>query len=158
MPSGHEAKSRIGGVLDGLAGRVIYVEHRTVGRERLVQLYRKINAAYPDATTIYVVQDNWSVHAHDDIDAYLAAVPRIQRVWLPIAAWWLNPIEKLWRKLRQDLLRLHSQAEDWKALRKAVCAFLDQYTDGSQDLLRYVGLTGDGLLAHALHPTTDLHT
>lgn len=148
-PAGREAKSRIGGMLDPLTGRVLYVEHRTVGRERLLYLYHKLHAAYPDAHTIYVVQDNWSIHAHADIDAWLTTHPRIHRVYLPIAASWLNPIEKLWRTLRQALLRLHAQAEDWKALRTAVCTFLDQFKDGSEELVRYVGLLGDGLLARA---------
>jgi transposase len=154
-PQGREAKSRIGGMLDAVSGRVLYVEHRTVGRERLLQLYRKLAATYPDQT-ISVVQDNWSIHAHADLDAYLATVPRIQRVWLPIAASWLNPIEKLWRKLRQEVLRLHRQATDWKALRRMVCTFLDQFAGGSAQLLHEVGLTGSGALAQALHPTTDL--
>lgn len=149
-PTGREVKSRIGGMLDPLSGRVLYVEHRTVGRERLLYLYRKLDAAYPDAQTIYVVQDNWSIHAHADIDAWLGTRPRIQRVWLPIAASWLNPIEKLWRKLRQEMLRLHLLADDWTALRQAVGRFLDQFASGSSELLHYVGLTGDGRLARAL--------
>jgi hypothetical protein len=150
QPAGKEAKSRIGGMLDAMTGRVLYVEHRTVGRE--------LDAAYPDAATIYVVQDNWSIHAHPDLDAYLAGVPRIQRVWLPTAASWLNPIEKLWRKLRQEVLRLHRQAADWKQLRAMVCTFLDQFAAGSPELLHDVGLRGDGTLAQALRTTTDLHS
>jgi transposase len=156
QPAGREAKSRIGGMLDPLTGRVLYVEHQRVGRERLLQLYRKLDRAYPCATRIYVVQDNWSVHAHEEIATYLDTVPRIRQVWLPISAYWLNPIEKLWRKVRQELLRLHAQAAEWKAVRHAVCTFLDQFAEGSPHLLREVGLLGDGLLASTLHPTTDL--
>jgi transposase len=158
QPAGRETKSRIGGMLDPLTGRVLYVEHQRVGRERLLQLYRKLDRAYPRATRIYVVQDNWSVHAHEEITTYLETVSRIQRVWLPISAYWLNPIEKLWRKLRQELLRLHAQATDWTALRQAVCTFLDQFAEGSRPLLRDVGLLGDGLLASTLRPTTDLNS
>ena len=145
-------------MLTPLSGQVLYVEHRTVGRERLRYLYQKLDAAYPDATRISVVQDNWSIHAHPDLEAYLAAHPRIKQVWLPIAADWLNPIEKLWRKLRQEVLRLHEQAEDWTALRRMVCAFLDQFADGYKELLDELGVTGTGRLAQALHPITDLQS
>lgn len=157
-PSGKEAKHRIGGMLDAWNGRVLFVDHQVVGRERLATLYRQLNRAYPDATRIIVVQDNWSIHAHADLTALLTELPRIERLWLPTAAWWLNPIEKLWRKLRQEVLRLHRRADDWSGLHQAVRRFLRQYAAGSQELLRYVGLLGTGELAHALHPlkVTDL--
>jgi hypothetical protein len=71
--------------------------------------------------------------------------------FIPTYAPWLNPIEKLWRWLRQDVLRLHQWADDWPMLLSQVHAFLDQFAHGSRDLLRYVGLLGDGKLATALH-------
>jgi hypothetical protein len=52
----------------------------------------------------------------------------------------LNPIEKLWRKLRQEVLHLHRQADDLAGLRERVLIFLRQFQDGSSELLRYVGL------------------
>jgi len=51
-----------------------------------------------------------------------------------------NPIEKLWRWLCQDVLHLHRLAVDLQALRALVAAFLQQFAQGSADLLRYVGL------------------
>ena len=151
-PQGKEAKHRIAGMLETQTGRVLTVDGHDAGRDRLALLYRNLDRAYPDAERIYVVQDNWPVHTHADLDAQLAKLPRIQRVWLPTAAWWLNPIEKLWRKLRQEVLRLHRAADDWDELRRAVRRFLRQFADGSQDLLHEVGLLGDGLLAQALRP------
>jgi hypothetical protein len=67
----------------------------------------------------------------------------IQCVFLPTYASWLNPIEKLWRWLKQTVLHLHRHATDLGHLRAQVAAFLDRFTDGSMDaasLLRYVGL------------------
>jgi|GEM_PF-4462571 len=63
---------------------------------------------------------------------------------------WLIPSEKLWRWLRQDVLKLHRLADNWPPLRTHVNAFLDQFAQGSQALLRNVGLIGDGHLAYAL--------
>lgn len=59
-------------------------------------------------------------------------------------------MEKLWRWLRQEVLRLHQCAADWPTLLSQVYGFLDQFALGSQNLLRYVGLLGDGILAAAL--------
>ena len=60
-----------------------------------------------------MIQDNWSIHTHADVLAALERWPRIEPVWLPTYAPWLNPIEKLWRWLRQDVLKLHRLAGDW---------------------------------------------
>lgn len=158
-PAGTEAKHRIAGVLDAYSGRVMTVDGHDTGRARLALLYRGIDAAYPVARRIYVVQDNWPVHKHADLDAQLARLPRIQRVWLPLAAHWLNPIEKLWRKLRQEVLRFHRLAHDWLALRRTVRTYLHQFDDAAPALLDAVGLLGDGLLARARRgelATTDL--
>ncbi len=97
-----------------------------------------------------MVQDNWSIHRHQDVLTALQQWPHIVPVWLPTYAPWLNPIEKLWRWLRQHLLTLHRQAGDWPALRHQVRSFLNQFQYGSENLLRYVGLRGEGVLAQAL--------
>jgi transposase len=99
---------------------------------------------------VYVIQDNWSIHQHPDVLPALADYPRLQPVWLPTYAPWLNPIEKLWRWRRQDILKLHRLADAWDELRQRVRTFLDQFTTGSTELLHYVGLLGDGLLAKTI--------
>jgi hypothetical protein len=62
-------------------------------------------------------------------------------VLLPTYASWCNPIEKLWRKLKQEVLHLHRLADDLTTLRALVKEFLLQFASGSSDLLRYVGLS-----------------
>jgi DDE superfamily endonuclease len=142
---------RVVGALNAVTGQVDYLDNYVVGRRALAAFYRQLDAAYPTATRIYVVQDNWTVHAHPDVLAALAALPRLEAVWLPTYAPWLNPIEKLWRWLRQTVLRRHRLAHDWIALRARVRQFLAQFEAGSPDLLTYVGLAGAGHLAQALH-------
>ena len=94
-----------------------------------------------------MIQDNWNVHHHPDVLEALARWPQLQPLGLPTYSPWLNPIEKLWRWLRQDVLRLHRSVSDWSALRQKVRAFLDQFQHGADALLQYVGLTGEGRLA-----------
>src|SRR4051812_43415785 len=59
---------------------------------------------------------------------------------LPTYAAWCNPIEQLWRQVRQDLTH-HPWADDLPALRRHLDARLDQFAHGSQALLRTVGLS-----------------
>jgi transposase len=141
---------RVIGALNALSGRVDYLDAYIIGREKLIVFYHQLVAGYPEAKRIYVVQDNWSIHAHPHVQAALAELPQIEVVWLPTYAPWLNPIEKLWRWLREQVLKLHRLAGDWQALRERVNAFLSQFAQGGDVLLHYVGLLGEGKLAQAL--------
>jgi transposase len=141
---------RIIGALNAVTGRVDFLDAYIVGRAKVIQFYGQLDAAYPNVERLLVVQDNWSIHTHEDVLSALKRWPRIEPVWLPTYSPWLNPIEKLWRWLRQDVLKLHRLAGDWASLRGRVNQFLSQFATGSQDLLRYVGLKGKGKLAQAL--------
>jgi transposase len=142
---------RIIGAVNALTGRVHYLDGYIVGRAKVIAFYHHLVQAYPEAERIFVVQDNWSIQRHEDVIAALTALPQVEPVWLPTYAAWLNPIEKLWRWLRQDVLKMHRLAADWTTLRHHVRTFLDQFAHGSLDVLRYIGLLGEGQLARALH-------
>jgi hypothetical protein len=161
--------TRVVGTLDALSGRVLFQSGSKVGIKQLVHFYQHVRQAYQEAQRIWIVLDNWPVHFHPDVLVALepqetpfafshppnwlqtpspAAVTRwgdwqlpIQFVLLPTYASWCNPIEKLWRKLKQDVLHLHRLADDLKALRLLVTEFLQQFAAGSSELLRYVGLS-----------------
>ena len=163
-----DTPSRLVATLDRRDGRVCFRPGSKITVPTLVTFYRDLVAAYPDAVRIYVVLDNWPVHFHPDLlvalepqespfpfsrprswpdEPHETAVTKwgalqlpIQLVPLPTYASWLNPIEKLWRWLRQDLGHRHPWADDLDALRAALACFLGQFADGSIDLLRYVGL------------------
>ncbi|HEU0002913.1 MAG TPA: IS630 family transposase [Ktedonobacteraceae bacterium] len=145
-----ETNWRLMGALNALNGQVHYLDNYIVGRKQVIQLLKQLDQAYPQAQQVSLVLDNWSIHSHPDVLAALEQMPRLSLVWLPTYAPWLNPLEKLWRKLRQEVLYLHRQAADWATLQARVHGFLDQYAHGSDELLGYVGLQGDGALAQAL--------
>jgi DDE superfamily endonuclease len=163
---GHAAntRSRIAGALNALTGAVHTRQRSHLGVKELVAFYEQIAWAYPQAKVIYMVQDNWPVHFHPDVLAALVPQelawplkltpywsrqpsPQARRLNLPIRlvplptyASWCNPIEKLWRLLRQDLLHQHAFGDAWKPLKQAVNIFLDGLGERAKELLRYVGL------------------
>ncbi len=143
-----------------------------------IKFYRRLVEAYPGAH-LYIALDNWPDHSHPDVLAALEPQrfrwplhrsrqwpidphPKakrlnlpIQLLPLPIYASWTNPIEKVWRKLSQDILHVHRLADHWDTLRERVAHFLDSYARGSQELLRYVGLQDlDKLYRHAFPDLT----
>jgi transposase len=149
--AGNNQQWRTIGALNALTGRVHYLDGYIVGRQRVIKFYSHLNRAYPQADLIYVIQDNWNIHTHPDVLTAVATYPRIQPVWLPTYAPWLNPIEKLWRWVRQDILKMHRWVEDWSHVKQRVHEFLDQFAHGAAALLRYVGLKGKGKLATVIN-------
>jgi transposase len=130
---------------------VNYLDGYIVGRQQVIQFYAQLHHASPTGDRLYVIPDNWNIPTHPDVRTALERYPRIKPVWLPTYAPWLNPIEKLWRWLRQDVLKMHCWVEDWPQVKQRVHDFLDQFAQGSPDLLRYVGLLGKGKLATVLN-------
>lgn len=149
--AGNNQQWRTIGALNALTGQVSYLDGYIVGRQQVMQFYAQLDHTYPAAELLYVIQDNWNIHTHPDVLTALARHPRIKPVWLPTYAPWLNPIEKLWRWLRQDVLKLHRWVEDWPQVKQCVRDFLAQFARGSQDLLYYVGLAGEGKLATVIN-------
>jgi len=149
--AGNNQQWRTIGALTALTGQVNYLDGYIVGRQQVIQFYAQLNCAYPTLDRLYVIQDNWNIHSHPDVLRAVAQYPRITPVWLPTSSPWLKPIEKLWRWLRQDVLKMHRWVEDWPHVKQRVHDFLDQFAQGSPDLLRYVGLSGKGKLATVLN-------
>ena len=162
-PTWSDTTTRVVGALDATTGRGVALQQTKIGVAALIRFYRDLVAAYP-GRQLYLVQDNWPVHYHPDVLAALEPQasplpvhrppswpsepsPKARRLNLPIQlvplptySPWLNPIEKLWHKLKQDVLHLHRLADHLPVLRALVRDFLDQFDDASPDLLRYVGL------------------
>lgn len=155
---------RVLAALDAINGQVTYRQRAQTNLSCFSQFWFEVRAAYPQAKVIYIVVDNWPLHFHPDVLAPLQEQafpfpPKLPPTWptapsdkavhddlpiqllcLPTYASWLNPIEKLWRWLKQDILHLHRLSSDWPALKQRVADFLDTFSSGSLDLLHYVGL------------------
>ena len=131
--------TRLGAAMDGITGRLLYHQADKFGLQEMQALYRLIRQQYAQPT-VFVVQDNWyQVHDHASV-LQTAQELNIIPLFLPTYASWLNPIEKLWRWLRQDVLHNHSLADNLVALRGNVDDFLGQFALDSPDLLHYCGL------------------
>ena len=155
------------GALNAITGQVTYQQSRKIGIKQLTQFYDATVADYPRAITIYMVEDNWPVHYHPDVLAYIQPqdfefpiyVPKnwptkpsskakrgnlpIKIVQMPTYASWANPIEKLWKWVRQTVIHLHRLSDDWSTLKQRILDFILPFKRGSDELLRYVGLLPD---------------
>ena len=160
--------TRILGALDAVSGELHSLRTVKVTVPRLVTFFGHLVAAAPAGSRLWIVLDNWPVHWHPDLlvalEPQVTAFPGhtpghwpttaseaarrkwghlrlpIQLVPLPTYASWCNPIEQVWRKLRQELGHLHPWAQALPQLRTELDAWLASYQRPAPDLLHYVGL------------------
>lgn len=167
-----DTATRLLGTLNATTGEVSSLRAAHITIPRLVAFFRQLVAAVPDGTRLWIVLDTWPVHGHPDLlvalESQVQPFPRpvpgnwptdasakacrtwghltlpIQLIPLPTDASWANPIEKVWRKLRQDVGHLHPWADNLDRLRAELDAWLAQYAKPSPTLLHYVGLEPSG--------------
>ena len=132
------AKRRVIGALDARAGRLTYAQGDRAGVAELVRFFRRLRAEYPAADVVYVALDNWPVHFHPRVLAGLPAGVELLR--LPTYAPWTNPVEKVWRKLKQEVVHQHAFADDWAGLQAEVERWLAGARADPAGLRRYTGL------------------
>ncbi len=130
---------RLIAALDATDGRVFCWQRAHADVGTLVRYYKALADAYPSAEKIYVAQDNWPVHFHPQVIESLRPT-KVHLLRLPTYAPWTNPIEKLWRRLKQELLHQHDFGDNWEALKSAISAWLEQWSGPSPSMLKYVGL------------------
>jgi hypothetical protein len=161
--------TRVIGALEAFSGKVHFWQGAKTQVPQFVSFYRTLCQSDPSVKRWWVIQDNWPLHFHPDLLVALEAQERsaqfrpcphwkqrarrqrreewaalrlpIQIVPLPTYAPWTNPIEKLWRWGRQEVLHLHRFSDQLPQLRERFRGFLEQFAEGSPDLLRYVGLS-----------------
>lgn len=136
---GANTKARVTAAIHALTGQVLYMQRHKIGLKELGNFYAQIRTTYPEAERLYLVQDNWPTHKHPSV-LNAAKTYRLRLLFLPTYASWLNPVEKLWRWLRQDILHNHGLSDRFKHLRLLVEQWLEQFVHGSLQLLNYIGL------------------
>jgi len=139
LTKGANTVARIAGALNPLNGQCHYLLRSKVGVKELSQFYVQLRQIYPHAQEIYVVQDCWPVHFLPEV-CWKAAQQGITLVPLPTYSSWRNPIEKVWRWLKQTVIHMHRWADDWQRLKSEVARFLDRFALPNSALLHYLGL------------------
>jgi transposase len=140
LACGSNTVMRIAGFLNAVTGAVHSWDGSKITAAKIAKCMKEISALYPQAEKIYVVMDNWPVHFHEKVQRAVAADPRLVIVRLPTYSPWLNPIEKLWRLLKQSVVHAHATSNDFKKFKQIVRDFLLKPTPEPDKLLTYVGL------------------
>lgn len=145
-----EKYHRVVGALNAQTGKVAFMQAPKIGITKLKEFFIYLDSLYPNVERIFVILDNWPVHFNPKLTKVIEQLDRIELVPLPTYAPWLNPIEKLWLWLKKDVIRNHSLAGNWASIKHSVDNFLNYFKDGSDYLLSFVGLLGNGKFAQIL--------
>ena len=128
------------GALNAHTGDVVYHQVKSATVLATHAFYTAVCERYPQAKHIYMIQDNRPIHLHVRIleallpqkssfhkplppswekgSTKIEKLPElpIEVIQLPTYAPWTNPIEKLWRWVRQSIIHLHRHTDEWKSL------------------------------------------
>ena len=104
---GNNVKRYLSGSLDWRTKRV----YSTLGKCRNGELFiahlAELNRALKHYQVVHVICDNAPFHTSQAVRAWLADHPRIRLVFLPRYSPELNPIERIWWHLRDEITRNH---------------------------------------------------
>ena len=130
---------RAAAAFDPVGGRLAHRLRRSFPAVEMGRFYELLSRSWPEARRLLLVLDNWPTHSHPRAWRGIETDPRIEVLWLPTYAPWLNPTEKLWKWVRQRLTHLHPYADAWRTLRAALERTLQAAADSPEEILRYTG-------------------
>jgi transposase len=175
---GHKADKalRICGALNAFTGAFESIVRNQITVPALVEFFKTLTHKHP-GKTLHIVLDNWPVHVHPNVlvalqvqlypferkvpaswanlkpqKKYLKMNLPVQLHFLPTYASWLNPIEKAWKMLKQDLVHNHPFTDRFDVLKKHIVQWCNKPPHEPNSILRYVGLLAHvGLYSNAFN-------
>jgi transposase len=100
-PGSHTARA-IFGALNIRTGQWIYRVREHLRKEDFMAFLEDLLVVYPTQTILLIV-DNYSSHTAQMVDDWLKEHPRLQLHLLPKYCSHLNPVESIWRRMKNEI-------------------------------------------------------
>lgn len=114
---GNSGRSRINlsGVVDVIEHKVLVQEDKMLNAEATISFFQKIEKAYPEKKGVHVFCDNARYYRNKTVTAYLKS-SKIRLHFLPPYSPNLNPIERLWKWMKERVIynTYYREFEDFK--------------------------------------------
>jgi transposase len=119
----NSGRSRINlsGVLDVISHKVLIQEDKMLNAEATISFFRKIEAAYPGKKKVHIFCDNAGYYRNKAVTEYLQT-SKIKLHFLPPYSPNLNPIERLWKWMKERVL-YNTYYREFEDFRLAVFGF-----------------------------------
>jgi len=113
----------LSGALDVVEKKVHFQEDPMLNAEATICFLQKIEKAYPSKKRIYLFLDNARYYKNKKVNAYLET-SKIEAHYLPPYSPNLNPIERLWKWMKERVL-YNTYYEEFDSFKQAIFGFLD---------------------------------
>jgi len=107
LTPGKNQKAYVAGALNATDGSLVWVGSWYKDGTLFIALLERLEQLYPDAASIYLVLDNYSIHSSAQTRRWLGEHPQIKLVFLPPYSPDDNRIERLWQDLHANVTRNH---------------------------------------------------
>lgn len=124
---GTNSKKSIFGALDIRTGKWVHQIFDRKRSEQFAEFLNHVVSLYPTGG-IHIILDNYSIHKAKIVQEWLTSHPRVKLYYLPCYLPQLNPVEKIWWRLKDvgAANRLHGTLD---AFIDAVEAFFKELTE-----------------------------
>lgn len=124
IPS-NTGRSRINlsGMIDMISHKVIGQEDKTLNAKATIEFFRKIEEAYPTKNKLHIFCDNARYYKNKEVSKYLKH-SKIELHFLPPYSPNLNPIERLWKWMKERVM-YNTYYQEFEEFRNAVLGFLE---------------------------------
>ncbi len=116
--SANSGRSRLNlsGAVDVLSYKVVIQSDQTLNTESTISFFRKVEEAYPEKDKIHVFCDNARYYKNKHVQEYLKT-SKIKLHFLPPYSPNLNPIERLWKWMKERVIynTYYPEFEDFKS-------------------------------------------
>lgn len=113
----NSGRSRINlsGILDVISHKVVIQEDKMLNAEATISFFRKIEVAYPGKKRVHIFCDNAGYYRNKAVTEYLQTA-KIKLHFLPPYSPNLNPIERLWKWMKERVIynMYYREFEDFK--------------------------------------------
>lgn len=117
----------LSGAIDIITKKVVVHQDVTLNAHSTITFFRKIEKAYPEAKTIHVFCDNARYIKNKEVIEYISS-SKIKLYFLPPYSPNLNPIERLWKLMNEEIL-YNKYYENFTSFKEVVLDFLGSLAD-----------------------------
>ena len=122
-----------------ITGETLFHFTERLNSSEFINILISLLGQFPDQQLILIL-DNASWHKSQQVKRFLQGNPRLQLIFLPVSSPELNPVEKLWKWLKQCVSknRYYAQMSDLISAASDFCALTSRH---KQLVLQRVGLS-----------------
>ena len=125
------SRLNLSGAIDLISQKLHIQEDKTLNAEATIQFLKKIEDAYPRKNYIHIFCDNAPYYRNRAVKAYLEH-SKIKLHFLPPYSPNLNPIERLWKWMKERIM-YNTYYEEFEDFKSAILGFLNTISNLNLD-------------------------